>query len=199
MRRIILTLLCLVPMCAMAQVKTSVGLYATHGEAKIMTEATQVTDNSTAYAYTEISTFKTWYGQFFYERKWWDTPVYLHAEYRGTVYDAFESSAYLGAAWCVFADSGFLAIEPLAAWKQNLGFGAQLSVVGNWDWKWFSLEHYTDIWRTHKMQSVVDAYAEVRGYFKACDWLSIGLVGTSYWSYSYNPDFGIYLAFKFNL
>ena len=45
----------------------------------------------------------------------------------------------------------------------------------------------------------LQSYAEARGYFKACDWLSIGLVGTSYWSYSYNPDFGLYLALKINL
>lgn len=199
MRRLILILTCLVPMCASAQVFSSVGVYATKGEAKIMTETTAVTDNSTAYAYTEISSLKTWYGQFFYERKWWEAPVYLHAEYRGTVYDTFESSIYLGGAWCYYNDAGFLAIEPLAAWKQGLGFGGQLSIVGDWDWKWFSLEHYTDVWRTHKMQTVVDAYAEVRGYFKACSWLSIGAVGTSYWSYSYNPDFGIYLALKINL
>ena len=200
MRRTVVVLMtCLLPYLAGAQVTSSVGLYATKGEAKVMTETVAIADNHTGYAYTETSSTRSWYGQFFWEQKYWDTPIFLHAEYRGVMAgEWYENTAYFGMAWCCYNDVGFLAVEPLFMWKEAFGVGGQLSVVGEWNWKYVQLQHYTDIWRTHKMQTPVDAYAEVRAYYKACPRVYVGLTGNTFWSWGYAPTANLYLALKFN-
>lgn len=200
MRKLIILIALLLPIVAGAQLSSSIGLYATKGEVKIVTESVAVAENHTAYAYTETSSAKSWYGQFFWEQKFWNAPIYLHAEYRGTMAgDWYENTAYFGAAWCYYNNIGYLALEPLFMWKEGLGVGAQASIVGEWNWKHFEIEHYTDIWRTHKMQSAVDFYIEARGYYKVVRWLSLGVIGNTYYTQGIKPNLGVYLAVKVNL
>ena len=45
---------------------------------------------------------------------------YAYAEYRGQVGNSFyESTAYIGAAYCIYSKHEYLALEPLAIWKTH--------------------------------------------------------------------------------
>ena len=174
------------------------------GSGKVFSETTSIGKNHVGYAYAELTGFcgggPEAYGQFFWEQKFWDKPIFIHAEYRGVVADSFyESTAYLGAAYCVYSKHGYLALEPLAMWKQRLGFGAQLSVVGGWEWKYFILEHYTDLWKTHKMDTPIDIYSQTRFFVKVYKRLSLGVIGTIYYSPDNVASEGAYLALRWRL
>lgn len=200
MKRFLILIMIFLPIVAGGQVVSSVGLTANLAEQKVVTETTAMYENWTGYAYNEINTRGAWYGQFFVEHKWWNYPVFLHAEYRGVMdCDWYENTALLGLAWCHYGKHGFLAIEPLALWRERMGFGGQISVVGGWEWKYFEIQHYTDIWRTSKMSSPVDVYNEGRFYFKAGKRLCLGLIGTMYWMVSESPNLALYAGIKFKL
>ena len=174
------------------------------GSGKAATETTALGENHVGYAYAELTGFSGGgaeaYGQFFWEQKFWEKPIFMHAEYRGVAAGGFyESTAYLGAAYCIYSRHGYLALEPLAMWKQRLGFGGQFSVVGGWEWKHFIVEHYTDLWRTHKMTSPVDLYSQTRLFVKVCKRLYAGLIGTIYYSPGNFATEGVYVSLRWRL
>ena len=198
MKRVIIFLLCSLPIVARAQVVTSVGVTANLSEQKVVTETTAIYENATAYAYNEINPQGYWYGQYFVERKWWQQPIYLHAEYRGTIFSSeHQQTALLGLAWCYYGKNGYCAVEPLAAWKEYLGFGAQLSFVGGWNWNRVELQHYTDILKTAKMNYALDIYNELRAYYRVYKGLSLGAIGTMYCATSEVLSAGLYVAAKY--
>lgn len=171
---------------------------------KVLSETSSIGKNHVGYAYAELTRLGDGgaeaYGQFFWEQKFWDNPIFIHAEYRGVVAASFyESSAYLGAAYCIYSKHGYLALEPFAMWKQRLGFGAQFSVVGGWEWKRFILEHYTDLWKTHKMDAPIDIYSQTRCFVKVYKRLSLGVIGTIYYSPDNVASGGAYLALRWKL
>lgn len=174
------------------------------GSRKITTETTSIGKNHVGYAYAELTGFKSAgseaYGQFFWEQKFWDKPIFIHTEYRGLAANSFyESTAYLGAAYCIYSKHGYLALEPLAMWKQRLGFGGQFSIVGGWEWDRFIIEHYTDLWKTHKMSAAFDIYSQTRLFVKVYERLSAGMIGTIYHSPENVVSEGIYLALRWRL
>lgn len=174
---------------------------------KVASETNSIGKHHVGYAYAELSRLRGGnleaYGQFFWEQKFWDKPIFLHAEYRGLAAKNFyESSAYLGAAYCLYSKHGYLALEPLAMWKQALGFGAQFSIVGEWEWKHVMLEQYTDLWKTHRTTTAMELYSETRLFVKLYQPLSAGLIATIFTI----PDHaasrygqGLYLALKCDL
>ncbi len=174
------------------------------GSGKVATETTSIGKDHVGYAYAELTRFKgigsEAYGQFFWEQKFWDKPVFIHAEYRGVAAESFyESTAYLGAAYCIYSKHGYLALEPLTMWKQRLGFGGQLSVVGGWEWNHFIIEHYTDLWKTHKMNTAVDIYSQTRLFVKVYKRLYAGVIGTIYYSPKNVVSEGVYLSLRWKL
>ena len=174
------------------------------GSGKVASETTSIGKDHVGYAYAELSGFSgsraEAYGQFFWEQKFWDKPIYIHTEYRGLAADSFyESTAYAGAAYCIYSRHGYLALEPLAMWKLRLGFGGQFSVVGGWEWKHFIIEHYTDLWKTHKMNSPLDIYSQTRLFFKVYKRLSAGVIGTIYYSPENVISEGVYLSLRWRL
>lgn len=171
---------------------------------KVTTETTSIGTNHVGYAYAELTGFsgKTpeAYGQFFWEQKYWDKPIFMHAEYRGAAAPAFyESTAYLGAAYCLYSKHGYLALEPLAMWKQRYGFGGQFSIVGGWEWNHFIVEHYTDLWKTHKMLSAIDLYSQTRLFVKVYKRLSAGVIGTIYHSPGNYTSAAAYISLRFKI
>lgn len=171
---------------------------------KIVSETTSIGQDYVGYAYAELTGFgdggSEAYGQFFWEQKFWKAPIFIHAEYRGLVASSFyESTTYIGAAYCIYSKHGYLALEPLAMWKQQLGFGAQFSVVGGWEWEHFIIEHYTDLWKTDKMESVIDIYSQTRLFVKVFKRLSAGVIGTIYYSPANIVSEGVYLALRWRL
>ena len=160
-----------------------------NGSKNVVTETTSIDKNYVGYAYAELASFKDGgseaYGQFLWEQKFWEHPIFIHTEYRGFVGNSFyESTAYIGAAYCIYSKYGYLTLEPLAMWKERLGYGGQFSVVGGWEWKHFIIEHYTDLWKTHKMDTALEIYSQTRLFVKVYNRLSAGVVGTIY----YGPD-----------
>lgn len=174
------------------------------GSGKITTETTSIGKDHVGYAYAELTAFKGGgseaYGQFFWEQKFWDKPVFIHAEYRGLASNSFyENTSFLGAAYCIYSRHGYLALEPLAMWKQRLGFGAQFSVVGGWEWNHFIIEQYTDLWKTHKMTSPIDIYSQTRFFVKVYKRLSAGMIGTIYYSPENVVSGGGFIALRWRL
>ena len=171
---------------------------------KVVSETTSLGDNHVGYAYVELSGWSgksiEGYGQFFWEQKWWKLPLFLHAEYRGvTMASQYESTAYLGATWCLYAKYGYVALEPLLMWKQNNGVGGQFSIVGGWEWKRLLFEHYTDIWKAHKMTSAADIYSQSRIFMNVYKRLSVGVIGTMFYSIGASPNSNVFLALKIKL
>ena len=60
---------------------------------KITSETTALGKRHVGYAYVEIAGFSGQapeaYGQFFWEQKFWESPVFIHAEYRAVAANAF--------------------------------------------------------------------------------------------------------------
>lgn len=174
------------------------------GSGKAVSETTSIGKDHVGYAYTELTRLNggasEGYGQFFWEQKFWDKPIFIHAEYRGVISDSFyESTAYIGTAYCIYSKHGYLALEPLAMWKQRSGIGGQFSIVGGWEWKHFIIEHYTDLWKTHKMNTVIDIYSQTRLFVKVYKRLSAGLIGTIYYSPENFVSEGAYIALRWKL
>jgi hypothetical protein len=174
------------------------------GSGKVASETTALGEDHVGYAYAELTGLSGGnaeaYGQFFWEQKFWEKPLFMHAEYRGVAAGGFyESTAYLGAAYCIYSRHGYLALEPLAMWKQRMGFGGQFSVVGGWEWEHFIIEHYTDLWRTHKMTSPVDLYSQTRLFVKVYKRLYAGLIGTICYSPGNIAAKGVYAALRWRL
>lgn len=174
------------------------------GSGKVASETTSIGKNHVGYAYAELAGFSgsipEAYGQFFWEQKFWDKPIFIHTEYRGVATGSFyESTAYVGAAYCIYSKHGFFAFEPLAMWKQGLGFGGQFSIVGGWEWKHLIVEHYTDLWKTHKMHTAIDLYSQTRLFFKVYKQLSAGVIGTIYYSPGNTISEGVYLSLRWRL
>lgn len=174
------------------------------GSRKVASETTAIGKDHVGYAYAELVGFSGGgaeaYGQFFWEQKFWEKPLFMHAEHRGVATGGFyESTTYLGAAYCIYSNHGFLALEPLAMWNQRLGFGAQFSMVGGWEWEHFMVEHYTDIWKTHKMNSPVDLYSQTRLFVKVYKRLYAGVIGTVYYSPENIISEGVYLSLRWRL
>ena len=175
-----------------------------NGCGKVASETTSINRNHVVYAYTELTGFSGGtseaYGQFFWEQKFWEKQIFMHVEYRGVIADSFyENTAYIGTAYCLYSKHGFLALEPLAMWKQRLGFGGQFSIVGGWEWDHFIIEHYTDLWKTHKMNSAVDLYSQTRLFVKVNKQFSAGLITTIYYSPRSLVSEGVYLSLRWRL
>ena len=84
-------------------------------------------------------------------------------------------------------------------WKQRMGFGGQFSAVGGWECEHFIIEHYTDLWRTHKMTSPVDLYSQTRLFVKVYRRLYAGLIGTICYSPGNFATEGVYAALRWRL
>jgi hypothetical protein len=182
--------------------------YSTQNELKLVSETTGIGDNYVGYAYVELGSTpfadkkSNWaYTQMFWEQKFWESPIYIHTEFRTILAgDSYDSSIYLGAAYTFGYDAGFLAIEPLYKYNRLEGHGAQLSVVGGWEWKHISLAHFTDIYRTSRMDKAFATYNECRLFYKMTPRLQIGTVGIMAYSCQKHFDaLSVSIALKVNL
>ena len=67
-------------------------------------------------------------------------------------------------------------------WARNEGVSCPFPVVGGWEWRHFTIEYYTDLWKTHKMTASIDIYSQTRLFVKVYKRLSAGVFGTIYYS-----------------
>lgn len=182
--------------------------YSTSNELKVISETTGTGENYVGYAYVELgstpfikSDFNWAYAQLFLEQKFWETPLFLHAEYRTFLSDNyFDNIFHFGVAYTFGFKAGYLAIEPLYRYNAVQGHGAQLSIVGGWDWKHLNLAHFTDIYSGHNMPTFCSMYNECRLFYKVCRRFELGAVGILAYSFQNRLDaVSLALALKINL
>ncbi len=183
--------------------------YSTSNELKLISETTGVAQDHLGYSYIELGstpfepTFSKWvYLQLLWEQKFWKTPLFIHAEIRALLGDNTPASyqCFAGCAYSIPLNCGYITIEPLYRYSNIDGHGAQLSVVGGYDWKYFNLAHFTDIYKASQMQVPLTMYNECRFYYKVSHRFEVGVVGILSYSFQCNTEFmSAALAAKVNL
>ena len=166
--------------------------YSTANELKLISETTGWGKNHLGYAYVEVGTvgFKDrWlYTQLIWEQKFWTMPLYLHAEVRSYFtpdYDSFQ--CFGGLAYTIPVKCGSITLEPLYRYDTQAGHGGQLTIFGAYDWKRFSLTHYSDIYRCQRMDVPLTMYNECRSFYNINRRFEVGLIGIL--SYSFIDKF----------
>ena len=179
----------------------------------IMVDLSKAGENSFSYALLsdDLSSEGSFaYIQLFHEQKFWDSPLFLHAEWRS--YGLDSHCLYLGAAYSYdfFTPHGMIAVEPLLrnnsffegnhfpALKSD-GFSAQLSIITGHDWGWCNLNSFTDIWTAPRDGSGAGWYSEAWLYFPVTDWLQLGGIGCFSSDFAAFTQLSVFLGVKFNM
>ena len=182
-----------------------------HPQTHIMVDISKAGENSFSYALLsdDISDQGYFaYIQLFHEHKFWDAPLFIHAEYRS--YGLDSHCLYLGAAYSFPTPHGMIAIEPL--FRNNSlfagnrlpvlsadGSSAQLSIITGHDWGWFNHNSFTDIWTAPRNGSGAGWYSEAWLYFPLGGRLQLGSVSCLGWDFASKPQLSVFLGFKFNM
>ena len=182
-----------------------------HPQTHIMVDISKAGENSFSYALlsNDISDQGYFaYIQLFHEHKFWDAPLFIHAEYRS--YGLDSHCLYLGAAYSFPTPHGMIAIEPL--FRNNSlfagnrlpvlsadGSSAQLSIITGHDWGWCNLNSFTDIWTAPRNGSGAGWYSEAWLYFPLGGRLQLGSVSCLGWDFASKPQLSVFLGFKFNM
>ena len=182
-----------------------------HPQTHIMVDISKAGENSFSYALLsdDISDQGYFaYIQLFHEHKFWDAPLFIHAEYRS--YGLDSHCLYLGAAYSFPTPHGMIAIEPL--FRNNSlfagnrlpvlsadGSSAQLSIITGHDWGWCHLNSFTDIWTAPRNGSGAGWYSEAWLYFPLGGRLQLGSVSCLGWDFASKPQLSVFLGFKFNM
>ena len=183
----------------------------TYPQTHIMVDISKAGENSFTYALLsdDISSQGTFaYIQLFHEHKFWEEPLFLHAEYRS--YGLDSHCLYLGAAYDLFTQHGMIAIEPLLR-NDSLFAGnrlpvlradatsVQLSIVTGHDWGWCNLNSFTDLWSPSLGGGHAGWYSEAWLYFPLNDWLQLGTIACFSWDFALAAQLTVFLGAKFNL
>ena len=182
-----------------------------HPQTHIMVDISKAGENSFSYALLsdDISDQGYFaYIQLFHEHKFWDAPLFIHAEYRS--YGLDSHCLYLGAAYDFFTPHGMIAIEPLlrngSLFAGNHlpvlsadGTSAQLSIITGHDWGWCNLNSFTDIWTAPRDGSGAGWYSEAWLYFPVNGWLQLGSISCLSWDFAAKPKITVFLGVKFNM
>ena len=177
----------------------------------IMVDISRAGENSFSYALLsdDISPSGNFaYIQLFREQKFWQAPIFLHAEYRS--YGLDSHCLYLGAAYDFFTPHGMIAVEPLlrndSLFAGNSlpvlradSFSAQLSIITGHDWGWCNLNSFTDIWSAARSGSSAGLYSEAWLYFPLNSRLQLGGISCLSWDFASKPQLTVFLGIKFNM
>ena len=177
----------------------------------IMVDISRAGENSFSYALLsdDISPSGNFaYIQLFHEHKFWQAPLFLHAEYRS--YGLDSHCLYLGAAYDFFTPHGMIAVEPLlrndSLFAGNSlpvlradSFSAQLSIITGHDWGWCNLNSFTDIWSAARSGSSAGLYSEAWLYFPLNSRLQLGGISCLSWDFASKPQLTVFLGIKFNM
>lgn len=168
MKRILtIAALCLAALTATAQTVEVVCGSTT----RIFIEKTLVSDNATTFAYMEATFGGGGYAQFFQEGKWWETPIFLHGEYR-TTFDG-NHTIIAGPSYSFFLPHGVINLAPF--YRYDIGINqhaVQLSASYSVDFGWLELYGYNDAWYNGQM----NFYGEERIHFRLTDHFKIGAI-----------------------
>lgn len=125
-------------------------------EFKVVGEVTPATDNSTSLVYTEVVINRnkavSTYFQAFHEQKFWEAPIYIHAELRTFIGDGFKTPNiyYIGGAYGVAqGEKGFCTIEAL--YRHDGHSNWQATVCGAYAIGALSYDGYADFYGTDRL------------------------------------------------
>ena len=150
---------------------------------KVFTALTLPTENTVTY----VEVLKTvqdpdYYIQFFHEQKFWEAPIYMHAEFRDQSWSGYgETMLMVGGAFDVFTKNGMIAFEPLLridGEKRDWGhFQPMFSIVTGHDWGKFNLSSFSDFWYdSNYLNNGFNWYSEAWAYFKVWEHFQLGAV-----------------------
>lgn len=122
-------------------------------ELKVVAEAELYDENSMSFLYTELmidnNKAASTYVQLFREQKFWEAPIYIHAEFRTFIAEQFlTNNVYmLGAAWNVLSNErGYITLEAMYRYDDTNNW--QVTTVGGFDYSRWSFSHYADFYGT---------------------------------------------------
>lgn len=125
-------------------------------ELKVVAETELHDENSMSFLYTELvvedNRAASTYVQLFREQKFWEAPVYIHAEFRTFIAEQFlTNNVYmLGAAWGVFAkENGYITLEAMYRYDDRNNW--QFTTVGGFTYKLISFSHYADFYGVDRL------------------------------------------------
>lgn len=125
-------------------------------ELKVIAETELHDNNSMSFLYTELviedNKAASTYVQLFREQKFWEAPVYIHAEFRTFIAEQFlTNNVYmLGAAWGVLAkENGYVTLEAMYRYDDRNDW--QFTTVGGFDYGRLSFSHYADFYGVDKL------------------------------------------------
>ncbi len=159
-----------------AQMDNNYSVWLEKGEDfKIVAETDLSADRNYNYIYGEVVTkdnkTTSAYLQILREQKWWDAPVFVHAEFRSFLTNSEKiNNVYLIGTSFEIVDNehGFLDIQTL--YRHDGKNNYQLTMLNEWNYKRFRYSMYADFYGVNKLYIL----SENRFFFKVCDNLRIG-------------------------
>lgn len=144
-------------------------------ELKVIAETELHDENSMSFLYTEVTLDNgkstSSYVQLFREQKFWETPIYIHAEFRTFLAEQFltDNIYMLGAAWGVMAnDNSYITLEALYRYDGQNNW--QFTTVGGFNYKRLSFAHYADFYGVGKIY----IFSENKLFYQIAKHLKIG-------------------------
>ena len=120
-------------------------------EFKVIAETELHDENSMSFLYTELvldgDKNTSSYVQLFREQKFWEAPIYIHAEFRTFIAEQFltDNIYMLGAAWGLMAkENSYITLEALYRYDGQNNW--QFTTVGGFNYKRLSFAHYADFY-----------------------------------------------------
>lgn len=140
-RILIIAVLCLSALTARAQtIEVVLGQ-----QPRIFLEKTKVSENAISFAYLEGSYQGGAMVKLFHERKWWEAPAYIHAEYQSSF--GSTHTAIAGGSYSFSLPNGFISLSPLYRYDfGGMDHAVQLSNSYFAAWKWCELYGYNHCW-----------------------------------------------------
>lgn len=182
--------------------------YSTSNEFKLISETTGYGKNYLGYSYVELGATpfarensKWAYVQLIWEQKFWNMPLFLHAEVRSTFFNESNSyQGYGGLAYTFPLRCGSLTLETLYRYCTQEGNGGQITIFGAYEWQRINLMHYTDIYKSAKMKTPLTVYNECRLFYKINRRFEVGVIGIISYSFQRSTDvMSAAIAAKINL
>lgn len=144
-------------------------------EWRIVTEYTKNTKNSMSYIYGEFAfdnnKTKSGYLQLIREQKFWELPLYIHAELRGFVSSNTSANInyFAGLGYgLIQKNSGYLSVNALYRYDYRSNW--QVGLSGEWRNKYMLYVGYADFYGAADF----NLHSEHRLYYRALPWLDIG-------------------------
>lgn len=189
MKRLLFIILAIVNIVAHAQ--TIELVTNTRGDSKLFFEHTASTDNSTTYSYFETTYNGSSMADLFHEQKYWDAPLFIHAEY--TTAFSGDHTILVGGAYCLYHNTGFVSFSPLYRWEYNADDAVQLTNVYLADFSKLELYGFNNLW----YNGSTNFFGECRLHLKVGKHTRIGIIEDVSYFGSFNAETLVGFSYNF--